>query len=189
MADALGRGAENTLPGRVRRYARVSGTMGGLAARLASARFLGIPIDKPQHAEELRLALGGLKGPLMKVAQLLATIPEALPKEYAAELAQLQSAAPPMGRPFVCCCMAAECGSDWESLVGAVRARGRRAPFGAVRSIAPSLMIGRRLARKLQVPGIESVVEADLIHLSLIFPIDRRDDRLDQSVVHRRGAA
>jgi predicted unusual protein kinase regulating ubiquinone biosynthesis (AarF/ABC1/UbiB family) len=81
MAEGPVSRPENTLSGRVRRYARVSGTMGGLAARLASARFLGIQIDKPQHAEELRLALGGLKGPLMKVAQLLATIPEALPKE------------------------------------------------------------------------------------------------------------
>ncbi|HEX6114130.1 MAG TPA: AarF/ABC1/UbiB kinase family protein, partial [Geminicoccaceae bacterium] len=53
---------ENTFPGRVRRYAQVSGTMGSLAARLASARFLGLEIDKPQHAEELRRALGGLKG-------------------------------------------------------------------------------------------------------------------------------
>ena len=106
---------ENTFPGRVRRYAQVSGTMGGLAARLASARFLGLEIDQPQHAEQLRRALGSLKGPLMKVAQLLATIPEALPKEYAAELAQLQSAAPPMSRPFVRRRMAAELGPDWPS--------------------------------------------------------------------------
>ena len=83
--------------------------------RVAGQRFLGIEIDRPQHAEELRAALGGLKGPLMKVAQLLATIPEALPKEYAAELAQLQSAAPPMGGPFVRRRMAAELGPDWRS--------------------------------------------------------------------------
>ena len=51
----------------------------------------------------------------MKVAQLLATIPEALPKEYAAELAQLQSQAPPMGRPFVRRRMAAELGPDWQA--------------------------------------------------------------------------
>ena len=92
------RQAENTLGGRVRRYAQVSGTMGGLAARLAGQRLLGIDIDQTRHAEELRMALGGLKGPLMKVAQLLATIPEALPKEYAAQLSQLQSQAR-SGRP------------------------------------------------------------------------------------------
>ena len=176
MADALGRGAENTLPGRVRRYARVSGTMGGLAARLASARFLGIPIDKPQHAEELRLALGGLKGPLMKVAQLLATIPEALPKEYAAELAQLQSAAPPMGRPFVRRRMAAELGPDWQSKFRAFEFEAAAAAsLGQVHRATSH--DGRLLACKLQYPGIESAVEADLAQLGLIFSIYRRYDR------------
>ena len=42
------------------------------------------------EAAELAKALGGLKGPIMKAAQLLSTIPEALPPEYARELAQLQ---------------------------------------------------------------------------------------------------
>ena len=50
---------------------------------------------------ELAAALGGLKGPIMKVAQLMATIPDALPPEYAAELTKLQSQAPPMGWAFV----------------------------------------------------------------------------------------
>jgi hypothetical protein len=39
-----------------------------------------------RNATALTAALGGLKGPLMKVAQLLATIPEAVPAEYAEEL-------------------------------------------------------------------------------------------------------
>ena len=34
---------DDTLPGRVRRYARVSTAMGGLAARLAGERYLGMP--------------------------------------------------------------------------------------------------------------------------------------------------
>ena len=52
------RAARRTLSGRVWRYAQVSGTVGGLA-RVAGARFLGIDIDKPQHAEELRLRSAG----------------------------------------------------------------------------------------------------------------------------------
>ena len=56
--------------------------------------------DREQNRQELAAALGGLKGPIMKVAQLLATIPEALPAEYAAELGQLQSHAPPFSRAF-----------------------------------------------------------------------------------------
>ena len=85
---------DDTLGGRVRRYVRVSTAMGGLAARLAGQRYLGLPLDRPQHAADLKAALGGIKGPLMKVAQLLATIPNALPAEYANELATLQANAP-----------------------------------------------------------------------------------------------
>ena len=175
MADGPGSRAENTLGGRVRRYAQVSGTMGGLAARLAGARFLGMTIDRASHAEDLRAALGGLKGPLMKVAQLLATIPEALPKEYAAELAQLQSAAPPMGRPFVRRRMQAELGPGWQD---------KFAEFELDAAAAASLgqvhratsQDGRELACKLQYPNIESAVEADLAQLRLVFGIYRRYD-------------
>ena len=150
--------------------------MGGLAARLASARFLGLEIDKPQHAEELRRALGGRKGPLMKVAQLLATIPEALPKEYAAELAQLQSAAPPMSPPFVRRRMAAELGADWQSRFQHFELdAAAAASLGQVhRATAHD---GRLLACKLQYPGIESAVEADLSQLRLMFGIYRRYER------------
>jgi predicted unusual protein kinase regulating ubiquinone biosynthesis (AarF/ABC1/UbiB family) len=173
MADGQ---PENTLGGRVRRYAQVSGTMGGLAARLAGQRLFGIDIDQPRHAEELRAALGGLKGPLMKVAQLLATIPEALPKEYAAQLSQLQSQAPPMGRPFVRRRMASELGPDWQK---------RFKDFTFEAAAAASLgqvhratsHDGRALACKLQYPNIESAVEADLAQLSLIFSVYRRYDQ------------
>src|SRR5580704_15801983 len=92
---------DDSLPGRVRRYVRVSTAVGGLAARLAGQRYLGIAVDRPRHAADLKVALGGIKGPLMKVAQLLATIPNALPAEYANELATLQSNAPAMGWAFV----------------------------------------------------------------------------------------
>ncbi len=167
--------AENTLGGRVRRYAQVSGTMGGLAVRLAGQRLLGIEIDQPRHAEELRDALGGLKGPLMKVAQLLATIPEALPKEYATQLSQLQSQAPPMGRPFVRRRMAAELGPGWQ---------GRFKAFSLEAAAAASLgqvhratsLDDQALACKLQYPNIESAVEADLTQLGLIFGLYRRYD-------------
>ena len=176
MTDRANERPENTLSGRVRRYAQVSGTMGGLAARLAGSRFLGTTIDRAQHAEELRAALGGLKGPLMKVAQLLATIPEALPKEYAAELAQLQASAPPMGRPFVRRRMASELGPDWRSRLAEFELdAANAASLGQVhRAVAHD---GRRLACKLQYPNIESAVEADLQQLWVIFSIYRRYDR------------
>ena len=88
---------ESTVFGELRRMARTSGAVGGIAARMAGARMFGIKTDRAAHAEDLRAILGGLKGPLMKVAQFLSSVPDALPAEYAEELAQLQSNAPPMG--------------------------------------------------------------------------------------------
>ena len=92
---------DNSFSGRVRRYAQVSTAMGGLAARFAGERYLGSSLDRGRHASDLKAALGGIKGPLMKVAQLLATISDGLPKEYVQELSQLQANAPAMGWPFV----------------------------------------------------------------------------------------
>src|SRR6201993_2535548 len=106
---------ENTLGGRVRRYAQVGTAIGGFAARVAGERVLGIKGDRAKNAEGLKIALGGLKGPLMKVAQILSTIPEALPQEYAQELSQLQANAPHMGWPFVNRRMTAELGDHWKA--------------------------------------------------------------------------
>ena len=65
-----------------------------MAARLAGQRYLGLKLERGEHAKELRDALGGLKGPLMKAAQMFATVPDLLPPEFAAELGELQTNAP-----------------------------------------------------------------------------------------------
>src|SRR5215204_4792862 len=104
----------NRFSARAARYARVGTNVGGVAARIAGARFFGITLDRGRNALELAAALGGLKGPIMKVAQLMATIPDALPPEYAAELIKLQSQAPPMGWAFVKRRMSAELGVNWQ---------------------------------------------------------------------------
>src|ERR1700749_4974266 len=105
----------NRLTARARRYVRVGTNVGGVAARMAGARFFGLPLDRAGNALELAAALGGLKGPIMKVAQLLATVPDARPPEYASELMKLQSEAPPMGWSFVKRRMSAELGLDWQT--------------------------------------------------------------------------
>ena len=61
----------NRFSARAARYARVGANMSGVAARFAGARFLGMDLDRGQSAIELAAALGGLKGPIMKVAQLI----------------------------------------------------------------------------------------------------------------------
>ena len=97
MSDAESR----SIAKQIKRYAQVGGVVGKLATKLASQKYLGVKLDKEKHALEIREALGGIKGPLMKVAQLSATIPDLLPDEYTKELMHLQSNAPPMGWLFV----------------------------------------------------------------------------------------
>jgi predicted unusual protein kinase regulating ubiquinone biosynthesis (AarF/ABC1/UbiB family) len=166
----------STLGGRIKRYARVGRAMGGLAVELAGKRYLGIKLDRSRHAGELAGALGGLKGPLMKVAQLLSSIPDALPREYAGELAQLQANAPAMGWPFVKRRMAAELGPDWQRKFASFeREAARAASLGQVhRAMAPD---GRPLACKLQYPDMASIVAADLRQLKLVFAIYERYDK------------
>lgn len=167
---------DNRFGGRARRYVQVGSRVGALAARLAGERYLGLKLDRTEHAEGLKQALGGLKGPLMKVAQILATVPDALPKEYAQELQQLQSNAPPMGWLFVKRRMAAELGPDWRS---------RFADFAHEAAAAASLgqvhrataKDGTALACKLQYPDMQSAVEADLKQLKLAMSVYERYDK------------
>lgn len=162
--------------GRARRYAKVSTTMGGLAAKLVGQKYFGRVIDKPEHARALTEALGGLKGPLLKVAQLLATIPQALPPEYVQELQQLQADAPPMGWPFVKRRMRAELGADWQDKFSEFSKEAvAAASLGQVHR-ATSLD-GQDIACKLQYPDMLSAVKSDLSQLKTVLSIFERIDK------------
>ncbi len=176
--------SENTLRGRVKRYAQVGGAIGGFAARTMGGRMVDAKHDSAKSAEGLRLALGGLKGPLMKVAQILATIPEAIPPEYAQELAHLQANAPHMGWPFVNRRMTAELGSDWKSRFKSFeREAAKAASLGQVHHAVS--VNGSVLACKLQYPDMDSVVAADLRQLKLVVAAYRRfDPAIDSSEIH-----
>jgi len=188
MSDAdLGK-EDSRLSHRMRRYARVGTSVGGLAAQVVGARVFGLALDKGRHSADLRAALGGLKGPLMKAAQILATIPDALPAEYAEELRHLQSNAPAMGWQFVRRRMRGELGPGWEA---------RFKDFAHEAAAAASLgqvhramgLDGRDLACKLQYPDMLSAVEADLRQLRLAFSVYHRYDRaIDPSEIYKELA-
>ncbi len=173
MADA------SSIFGELRRFARTSGAVGGIAARVAGERVFGIKTDRAAHAEDLKAVLGGLKGPLMKVAQFLSTVPNALPAEYAAELAQLQANAPAMGWAFVRRRMGSELGPDW---------RAKFADFGQEAVAAASLgqvhrarlHDGSDIACKLQYPDMPATVDADLRQLKLAMAVYHRMDNAIQ---------
>src|SRR5580704_17342358 len=101
----------NRLSARASRYARLGVNAGALAARVGVNRLRGG--GRETDAKALASLLGSMKGPMMKVAQLLSTIPDALPADYASELIRLQSQAPPMGASFVRLRMQAELGPKW----------------------------------------------------------------------------
>src|SRR5215207_7244540 len=165
----------NRLSARAARYARVGANVGGVAARIAGTRFFGLKGEEASNAALLAQVLGGLKGPIMKVAQLLATIPDVVPPEYAAELQKLQSEAPPMGAAFVRRRMQAELGPDWQSRFGSFDLKpAAAASLGQVHRATAS--DGAPLACKLQYPDMQSAVEADLQQLEFVFAIHRRMD-------------
>ncbi len=166
---------KNRLSARAARYARVGANVGGVAARYAGRRLLGGAPDRAGDALALSSALGRLKGPLMKVAQLLATIPDLLPPEYAAELQKLQSEAPPMGWAFVKRRMSAELGRDWEQKFQKFEHHpAAAASLGQVHRARA--LDGEDLACKLQYPDMQSAVEADLRQLQWLLAIRRRLD-------------
>lgn len=167
---------QRSLGFRAKRYAKVGAAVGGLAARVAGQRYLGMEFNRLEHATDLKDALGGLKGPLMKVAQILSTIPNALPKEYAAQLGELQSNAPSMGWHFVRRRMVAELGPDWEThFLEFSKTASAAASLGQVHKAV--CLDGKKVACKLQYPDMTSVVDTDLRQLKLVFSIYRRYDR------------
>jgi len=180
---------ESRLSGRVRRYAKVGTSVGGLAAQVVASRLFGVGLNRAAHSADLKAALGGLKGPLMKAAQILATIPDALPREYAEELRQLQANAPPMGWPFVRRRMQGELGPGWQrKFADFEKEAAAAASLGQVHRARDAK--GRLLACKLQYPDMLSAVEADLSQLRALFGIYRRYDRaIDPSEVYKELSA
>jgi predicted unusual protein kinase regulating ubiquinone biosynthesis (AarF/ABC1/UbiB family) len=180
---------KNRFSARAARYARVGANVGGVAARYAGRRLLGGEPNRAGEASALASALGNLKGPLMKVAQLMATIPDLLPPEYAAELTKLQSEAPPMGWAFVKRRMNAELGPDWQAKFANFEHRpAAAASLGQVHR-ARSLD-GALLACKLQYPDMQSAVEADLQQLEWLLALRRRfDTAIDTSEIGKEIGA
>lgn len=157
----------STFHKRAARYVKVSGAAAAAGARAIAGGFAGDGEQcRRRRAEILRKVLGDLKGPVMKIGQFLAVIPDLLPEEYAAELARTQTGAPPMGHAFVRRRMAAELGPGW---------REKFRSFEMDAAFAASLgqvhravgLDGTLLACKLQYPDMASAVEADIRQIGL----------------------
>ena len=176
---------KDRLSRRLGRYAQVTGTVGGLATRLVRSRFMGRGAD--QQAQAFREALGTVRGPLIKLVQMLATIPDALPQEYATELQQFQSNAPSMGWAFVRRRMRTELGPNWQDYFADFeREASAAASLGQVHRARLPEPDGRMIACKLQYPDMASVVEADLVQAGMVL---RLFSDLDTREIHAEIAA
>ena len=165
----------NRFSARLMRTAQVGGNLSGAGLSFAANRLFGGDDSQNRNAKALAAALGKTKGPLMKVAQILSTIPDFLPSEYADELSQLQAHAPAMGWPFVKRRMRAELGPGWQD---------RFAEFGKEAAHAASLgqvhrarlHDDREVACKLQYPDMSSAVESDVAQLRNLLGLFKRMD-------------
>lgn len=161
---------EGNFTTKLRRYGRVTTTLAKAGGRLAGEKVLGFEVDHAAQSKELSAVMGALKGPLMKVAQFLSTVPDALPDVYTQDFLTLQSQAPAMGWSFVKRRMVAELGANWPSLF---------TDFSHDASFAASLgqvhrartLEGQEVACKLQYPQMDTTLEADLSQLRLALKI------------------
>lgn len=179
----------NSLGRRLRRYAKVGVSIGSVATRMAGEKVFGRAVDQEALANDLKVALGGLKGPLMKVAQIMSTVPDMLPEEYVRNLMELQTNAPSMGWPFVKRRMVTELGSNWRGqFLKFERVACNAASLGQVHRA--TLHDGTPVACKLQYPDMASAVEADLKQLKLAFAVYKQYDKaIDPSEIHKELSA
>ena len=182
---------DNPIPtGRIRRTAKVGGLVGGQAARSYATKAANLTRDKEgrraaaerrqiEAAEQIVEVLGQMKGAAMKVGQVASFIDMAgMPPEVqrplpgeARRAARLRPAVPFKDMRKVI-------ESDLEEPLEEVvrRVRGGAARGGLDRTGLPraELHDGRRVAVKVQYPGVAEAVRADLQNLGLLLRAAKR---------------
>lgn len=160
---------------RTARLAALPVTFAGRTTWGMGKRLVGRPADavltevQQRTAEQIFRVLGELKGGAMKFGQALSVLEAAMPPElaepYRQTLQKLQDAAPPMPEELVMRQMTRELGPDW---------RGQFSDFDPSPAAAASIgqvhratwHDGRAVAVKIQYPGAERALRADLRQIS-----------------------
>jgi predicted unusual protein kinase regulating ubiquinone biosynthesis (AarF/ABC1/UbiB family) len=175
---------ERSIPmGRVRRTAQVGSVIGTEGARYAGTRAANVARSRERAAEALdarHLAaaekmvdtLGTMKGAAMKIGQLASFIDtEFLPEEYRElyqdKLAELRTSAPPMPWKKVSKVLEEEWDDPVEELFEEFEEEAAAAAsIGQVhRALLPD---GRRVAVKIQYPGVADALRADMQNAGMI---------------------
>ena len=162
---------------RLNRVFQVTSEVGGVLTRLGADKYLGLNINKKKYAFDLQQRFGEVKGPFMKILQLLSMIPEAIPKEYSEQLMKLQSQAPSMGEYFVRRRMKNELGINWKKKFLTFDEKATfAASLGQVHKA--KLKSNLLVACKLQYPDMISTVKADLIQLKVILNLFEKYNKI-----------
>ena len=149
---------------------RIGGTYASTAARkvfASAARKEALDREREMRtAEQVRDRLGGMKGALMKLGQMASYLDDGLPAPLRAALSELQSDAPPMSGELAAEVIERELGKrpddlfiEWDPVPIAAASVGQvhRALW-----LDPATGSERALAVKVQYPGVDAAIEADL---------------------------
>jgi predicted unusual protein kinase regulating ubiquinone biosynthesis (AarF/ABC1/UbiB family) len=165
------------LPGRLERTWKTAWLGGAMGTRLVSGKIADAFRQKEHKAEAARArhlesarrlvsTMTELRGPIMKIGQLLSTHAEALPEDVARALASLQEGAPPMSFETIREVVEADLGSPIDTLFAELdRDAIAAASLGQVHR--GRLFCGTRVAVKVQYPGAASSVDADMKNVEL----------------------
>ena len=158
----------------VGRLLRLGGLVGRVGASLAVEQIVSLVRSGPskkvhqmenlvRNADRIVHALGELKGAAMKVGQMLSLQDSLLPPEVAEILRTLQKEAPPIPFETVTAQLDREL-PRWRKTFARLEPRAvAAASIGQVHRGV--LHDGRTVAVKVQYPGIDRIIEADLVNL------------------------
>ena len=119
-------------------------------------------------AEQVAEALGNMKGALMKVGQMASYLDQGLPEPVREALAELQSNAPPMSFDLVREVIRAELGADPDEIFASFDPMPlAAASIGQVHRAVTT--IGHQVVVKVQYPGVDVAIQADLDNTDLLF--------------------
>ncbi|HEX5265561.1 MAG TPA: AarF/ABC1/UbiB kinase family protein [Acidimicrobiales bacterium] len=163
--------------GRAGRASQVGGlaVRAGVAAALNRSQRVFASAERKEHldgelelktAEQVAEVLGGMKGVLMKLGQLASFVDDGMPEPVRAALSQLQADAPPMAPELAAGVVEDELGArpevafaEWDPIPIAA------ASIGQVhRAMTHD---GRAVAVKVQYPGVDKAIAADLDNMDL----------------------
>jgi predicted unusual protein kinase regulating ubiquinone biosynthesis (AarF/ABC1/UbiB family) len=121
-------------------------------------------------AEDVTRTMGEMKGAVMKIGQVLSLMAGVLPDEMAAQLASLQSNAPPMSYDLVRQVFDREYGAPPDTIFR----KFEKTPFAAA-SIGQvhraELADGTRVAVKVQYPGVREAIDHDLANAGMMIKL------------------